>query len=419
MDDCKMTKFKVPLYKNQADALDKLSNGRVLVGDVGAGKSRTSLAYYIYKELKIGVKTSDNCLTYDFKDLSWYGKEKKHLYIITTAMKRDKLEWEDEGLPFGLTFNQDSPVDMHVDSWQNIKKYVDVKESYFIFDEQKLSTTGVWSKAFLQITKHNRWILLSATPGDCYSDYLTLFLAWGWFKNKTEFNREHCVYSRFSKYPKIERYINTVQLEKYRRFLLVIMPDQRTTERIHKNVFCDFDKAAYDIIFKKRWNPYDEEPIEDAGKMCLLLRKLVNLDDSRFQNLWYVFLRHKRVIVFYSFNAELEKLREFLNDKNVPFSEWNGQAHEAIPDTDSWVYLVNYMAGAEGWNCITTNCVVFFSQQYSYKIATQAAGRTDRINTPYHEQYYYHFTSNSSIDKAISLALKKKKNFNEKSFVKF
>lgn len=421
-----LTKFKVPLYKHQFDALDKMSNGKVLCGGVGSGKSRTSLAYYILKDLGIGKKNSDSSIgfsiEFDFKELDGYGDsgfKKRKLVIITTARKRDTLDWEEEAMPFGLSYNDASPVEILVDSWNNVSKYVGIKDSFFIFDEQRLVTMGTWAKAFLKIVKSNRWILLSATPGDSYNDYLTLFLAHGFYKNKTEFNREHIVFSRFSKYPKIERYVGTARLERYRKELLVPMPARRVTEQIHKNIRCEFDKDMYKTIYKDRWDPYEQCPIEDAGKMCLLLRKLVNTDPSRFENLWRIFLIHHKIIVFYNFNIELEMLRDFLNEKSVAFSEWNGHCHESIPDTDEWVYLVQYSAGNEGWNCILTNAMVFFSQNYSYKVMVQAAGRIDRINTPYTDLFYYHLVSTATIDKAILCALKKKRNFNESSFAKF
>ena len=122
------------------------------------------------------------------------------------------------------------------------------------------------------------------------------------------------------------------------------------------------------------------------------------------------------MIVFYSFDYERDILLNLAYGENVSVAEYSGHAHEAIPKTDRWVYLVNYSAGAEGFNCITTNCIVFYSQTYSYKTLLQATGRIDRLNTPYDDLYYYHLKSRSPIDLAIGKALKEKKTFNERRF---
>ena len=407
-----MLEYTVPLFEHQYNVLDKMHNGCILVGGVGSGKSRTSLAYYALKEIG-NCKKNDlqKTINYNLKDIT------SDLYIITTARKRDTLDWESECMPFGFTYNDDSNIHVHVDSWNNVHKYVDVKGAFFIFDEQRVVGYGTWTKSFLKISKNNRWILLSATPGDSWSDYIPVFVANGFYKNKTDFVNRHAVYSRFSRYPKIEKYIETNRLYRLRRELLVEMPFKRETEQIHLTKYCDYDTETYKTIFKDRWNPYDSCPIEDAGQCCLLLRKLVNLDKDRIRKVKVCLSEHEKVIIFYNFNAELDLLREMLDEEHIPYSEWNGHKHEPIIKGDRWVYLVQYNAGAEGWNCTDTDTIVFYSQNYSYKVMIQAAGRIDRMNTSFSRLYYYHFMSKSPIDRAIEYALRRKKNFNENKFV--
>ena len=407
----------IELYDYQLDAIEKMHNGCILCGGVGSGKSRTSLAYYF--------KEQGGCIyTKEYVPMK---KKPKDLYIITTARKRDTLEWEGELVPFLLSTHPERNTyygnKVIVDSWNNIKKYSDISGAFFIFDEQRVVGSGAWVKAFLKISKLNDWILLSATPGDSWQDYIPVFVANGFYKNRSEFIREHIVYSRFSKYPKVDRYINIGRLVRLRSRVLVDMDFKRSTISHHEDIFVDYDKQRYKEAMKTRWDPYKNEPIQQASGLCYVLRRIVNEDISRQEAVLKLFEKHHRMIIFYNFDYELDILKDLFipgwdDIENFELAEWNGHKHQPVPETDNWVYLVQYTAGAEGWNCITTDTIVFYSQNYSYKIMQQSSGRTDRLNTPFKDLFYYHLKSKSSIDLAISRSLKNKKKFNERSFIK-
>lgn len=399
------------LYPYQMDAVKKMKNGCILNGGVGSGKSRTSLFYY-FKENSGWIDETG------YKPM----KNPKDLYIITTARKRDTLEWEGELTHFLLSPDQELNYyknKVMIDSWNNIKKYKDVAGAFFIFDEQRVVGSGAWVKAFLNIARKNKWILLSATPGDTWSDYIPVFVANGFYKNKTEFSREHIVYSRFTKYPKVDRYINTGRLIRHRNDILVDMNFERSTISHHEDIFVQYDIVKYKEVSKTRWDPYKDEPIINAAELCYIWRRIVNSDESRQTALLELAEEHPRMIVFYNYNYELDILKGLYYGKNVKVAEWNGRKHEPVPETKQWVYLVQYTAGAEGWNCIKTDTIVFYSQNYSYKIMQQSAGRIDRLNTPFQHLYYYHLKSRSGIDLAISRALSQKKKFNESAYVKW
>lgn len=388
-----------------------MSNGCILCGGVGSGKSRTAIAYY-YKE-NGGDINSDTYVKM---------KNPKDLYIITTARKRDTKEWEGELPPFLLTTNPDLMIYKHriiVDSWNNIKKYKDIHGAFFIFDEQRVVGSGTWVKAFLNITRKNDWILLSATPGDTWQDYIPVFVANGFYKNKTEFIREHVIYSRFTKYPKIDKYIGTGRLIRLRNQILVDMDFDRKTKAHHEDVYVSYDIVRYKDVMRNRWDPYKNEPIQQASGLCYVLRKVVNTDESRQLALLELYEKHPKMIIFYNFDYELDILKSIYYGDDVQVAEWNGHKHQPVPDCKRWVYLVQYTAGAEGWNCIKTDTIVFYSQNYSYKIMEQSAGRIDRLNTPFMDLYYYHIKSRSGIDLAISKALQSKKKFNESRWVKW
>lgn len=398
----------------QLEAISNMKTGCILNGGVGSGKSLTSLSYYYLQN-----GGSETFLTGGkYKRM----KNPKDLYIITTARKRDTMEWEGELAPFLLSINSDTSDYKNkviVDSWNNIKKYKEVKGSFFIFDEQRVVGSGEWVKSFLKIAKSNDWILLSATPGDTWSDYIPVFIANGFYKNKTEFLREHAVFARFSKFPKVEKWIGTGKLNRYRRSILVDMNFKRKTKQHHEDIYVDYDKVTYKDVMKRRWDIWKDEPITNAGGLCYALRRIVNSDQSRALKLLEIFEDHPKMIVFYNFDYELDILKNLYYGENVTVAEWNGHKHEPTPRKGKWVYLVQYTAGAEGWNCITTDTIVFYSQNYSYKIMHQSAGRIDRMNTPFTDLYYYHLKTKSSIDIAIARALHDKKKFNENSFAKF
>ena len=405
----------IKLRDYQIDAISKMKTGCILNGGVGSGKSLTSLSYYYLKNGgDIGFLKGGDYIPME--------DPPKDLYIITTARKRDTLEWEGELSPFLLSVHNDKNAYSNkvvVDSWNNIQKYKDVKGAFFIFDEQRVVGSGAWVKAFLKISKVNEWILLSATPGDTWSDYIPVFIANGFYKNKTEFIREHVIYSRFCKFPKIDRYVNTGRLLRLRRQILIDMDFKRETIPHHEDIYVSYDVAMYKDITKRRWDIWKDEPITNASGLCYALRKVVNTHESRSEELLKIFKKHPKMIIFYNFDYELEILKNLDYGKGVKISEWNGHKHEPTPTTKSWVYLVQYTAGAEGWNCITTDTIVFYSQNYSYKIMLQSAGRIDRLNTPFTDLYYYHLKTRSGIDVAISKALRNKKKFNEKDFAGF
>lgn len=397
------------LYDYQLDAVRRMKNGCILCGGVGSGKSRTALAYYFIKN---GGELGD-----EYYPMS---NPPQDLIIITTARKRDTLEWEGECAPFLISPDRNVGLYQHrviIDSWNNIGKYKDEQNSFFIFDEQRVVGHGEWVKSFLKITKNNDWILLSATPGDSWQDYIPVFIANGFYKNRTQFNSEHIVWDHHVKFPKVDRYINTGRLIRLRNSILVDMDFQRKTTSHHVEIFTDYNAAEYKRILRDRWNIWDERPLETGGELCYALRRLVNSDESRSRAVMDILADHPKAIIFYGFDYELNILKHLPYMEGTVVSEWNGHKHQPVPDGDAWAYLVQYTAGCEGWNCIKTDTVIFYSQNYSYKVMEQASGRIDRLNTPFSDLYYYHLKSHASIDVSISRALKAKRDFNIGRFV--
>lgn len=398
----------------QMEAIHKMHNGCILNGGVGSGKSLTSLGYYYLQN----GGSEEFLLGGRYKKM----KKPKDLYIITTALKRDKFEWDQELSRFllskipGEDFYKNKVV---IDSWNNIKKYVNVTNSFFMFDEDHVTGYGEWVKAFLKITKHNEWIILSATPGDTWMDYIPVFVANGFFKNKTQFVNDHVVYDYRVKFPKVKQYLNVGRLIRLRKRILVDMDFNRPTVSHHEDVIVSYDISKYKEILRFRWDNEKNEPIKSPSELCYALRKVVNSDISREIAIMGIFEEHPKMIIFYNFDYELDILKSLFEQiDGVELGQWNGHEHTPVPESKSWIYLVQYNAGCEGWNCITTDTIIFYSQNYSYKTLMQACGRIDRMNTPFVDLYYYHLRSRAKIDLAIYQALLKKKNFNEGRFAK-
>lgn len=399
------------LYPHQKDAINKMFNGCVLNGTVGSGKSRTALYYYFSL---YGGSIDPNYIPM---------KEYVDLYIITTAKKKKDMEWEQEMVPFLLySPNEENsfyPIKVVVDSWQCMHKYEDAKGAFFIFDENKINGRGAWSKSFLKITRSNDWIVLSATNGDRVEDYETLFIAEGFVRNRTDFRNQFLIYSQYcTKFPKVEGYRNETRFFRLRDRILIDMDFRRHTVQHHNDIYCDYDMKKYKEVMKSRWDPFKQEPIAQASSLCYVLRKIVNCDESRQVTLLELLEDHPRAIIFYNFDDELDILLNLAYQPETEVAQYNGHKHDAVPTSERWVYIVNYNA-AEGWNNTSTDTIIFYSQNYSYKTMIQAAGRIDRLTTPFNDLHYFHLKSRSSIDLAISKALRTKKQFNERRFAGF
>lgn len=404
------------LGQHQIEAVNKLQNGNILCGGVGTGKSRTAIAYYICKvcDGRINSKTADQYLTIS---------RPTDLVIITTARKRDTFEWDEELAQFGLGRDRETSLfpelGIWIDSWNNIKKYEKFDDAFFIFDEQRVVGKGAWVKSFYKIAKRNKWILLTATPGDDWQDYIPVFVANGFYRNRSEFLSEHAVYNQYiTKFPKIDRYVGTKRLSRYRDQITVYMHYKKKTVPHTNYILVEYPRDLYKSVYKNRWNYITDQPIKNISELCALLRRTVNSDESRIEKVKELIRTHNRVIIFYNFDFELQILKDVGEELQIVTREWNGHEHQELPDTDEWIYLVQYAAGAEGWNCITTDTIIFYSLNYSYKATVQAAGRIDRLNTPFTDLNYYYIYSHSPIDLAIRRCLQQKKNFNETKFIK-
>lgn len=406
----------VQLRPFQVDCVKHLRSGKVLAAGVGAGKSIMSLYWYVTQCCAYDKSSNLNGELFKLKPSS------PDLYIITTAKKRISQEWNDELLRFNLIAGSNSHgmgnVYVTIDSWNNIRKYEGVKDAVFIFDEQRAIGSGVWAKAFVKIAKANKWLMCSATPADGWQDWCSIFIADGFHRNRTEFFRRHAVYSRFTKFPMITKWIDTDYLEKCRDAVLVTCTVPRDTERVWHDLTCGYDREAVKKAMKTRWNPETEAPFANANELVIYLRRLINTDKTRLSYASHVCKDHRRTIIFYSLNAELEEILKLESETGIKVYQFNGHKHDPLPEGSDWIYAVQFFSGSEGWNCTTTDTILYWSLPYSYKQFEQAAGRIDRLDTKYKILNYYVMKSFSPLDISIGRALSNKKDFNLRAFMK-
>ena len=254
------------------------------------------------------------------------------LYIITTAKKRDDEDWEREAALVGIK-------EVKVDSWNNIKKYSKISGGMFIFDEQRLVGSGVWVRSFYKIAKKNKWVLLSATPADTWMDLIPVFVANGFYKNRTHFIGTHVRYAPYVTFPKITGFLDLPRLKANRSKIFVLMPSKKHTRpHIHK-ITVDYNVDLVKFVLKNSWNPFKNEPIEHLSAETAICRRIINIAPSRIMKLLEIQEIAERLIIFYNLNFELDILRTWFRWRTT-VAEWNGWQHDPIPKNDNWVYLV-------------------------------------------------------------------------------
>lgn len=371
----------------QRDAVDRMHDGCVLLGRTGSGKTMTALGYW----LKVHAQ--------------------QDLYVVTTPAKRDAMEWEGDSAKLGQYLPPERVV-----SWNKIKDFEYLESAFVVFDEQRVSGSGKWVKSFLKIAKSNDWILLSATPGDVWIDWLPLFIANGFYRTRTQFTDRHVIWDPHTRYPRIKRYIEEDRLERCQEAICVYLASPNPISRMVHDELVSYDSRKYAEVTRKRWNPFEVRPMMDAGELCRVQRRIVLENVCREEALERLLKGHPRALVFYSYNYELEAIKAVCERLGRSYGQRNGHRHDPVPvSKEPWVYIVQYQS-ADAWNCISTNIAILYSLPYSWRQQEQAMGRIDRMNTPFDELHYYRLMTDSTIDNAILACLDRKETFNERVY---
>ena len=126
-----------------------------------------------------------------------------------------------------------------------------------------------------------------------------------------------------------------------------------------------------------------------------------------------------RIIVFYSFNCELDAIRKICTDAGRPIAEVNGSTKDltAYDENHDSVTLVQYQAGAMGLNLQKANIIVYFTPPVSSELYEQSKKRIHRIGQS-RPCFYYRLICENSIEGRIYETLEKRQDFTEKLFLK-
>lgn len=124
-----------------------------------------------------------------------------------------------------------------------------------------------------------------------------------------------------------------------------------------------------------------------------------------------------RLIVFYNFNAELEKLWDIANECNKPVSVVNGKERDTFNYTrdENSITFIQYQAGAMGLNLQKANRIIYYTPPLSSELFEQSKKRIHRIGQG-KTCFYYYLTCKGSVEEKIYKTLAMRKDFTDKLF---
>ena len=397
------------LYDFQKELLNKIEPNYILAADTGTGK--TMMAIHHYLRYGKGESLLIVCPPQKKKEGGWDRE-------IEFVCNHYGIEIEYETLSFGMI----------------AKRWKDYKGWFIVLDEchYAKNPTSQRGKATINLTKvSTHFLLLSATPSsNGWGDTIAYMIMFGYYKNKTQFLKEHAIYEDKYFGPKPIKVVSDFKdAEKLKEIY------QSFSIKLAKEECLDLPGIVFeDVSFKstKEYKIIEKDRILTVGDDDFLydsvpklqhgLRFYANQEDKLKYSEMLAEGTSENIIIFYYYQEEKNELKKIMKKLKKKVFEVSGQATE-LPDKSKWsglhnsVTLVQYMAGSAGIELQYANLVVFYTPTYSFQDYEQALGRAYRNGQTKKVTVYRYITKNT-VEEAIYGALKHKRDFTEALFRK-
>ena len=125
-----------------------------------------------------------------------------------------------------------------------------------------------------------------------------------------------------------------------------------------------------------------------------------------------------RLIVFYNFNEELQKMAELVEDRSISIVNGATKDLTAYEEHSNSITFVQYQAGAKGLNLQKANKIIYFTLTQSCEDWMQSKKRIHRMGQE-KTCFYYYLMCKKSVEEEILKALESGRDYTDNLFEKY
>lgn len=415
------------LFDYQQKIVDnELKPSSALFMEPGTGKTVTSLA--LFKKSK-QTKILVICILSKLQD--WQDDLKSECNIDAIILNK--------GTKKNTEILLENKSNAHIINFESVWRCKEIlkrvdKDTYIIVDEShKIKSVKSNIGKFMQklkIKTKYKCILTGTPQSRGYIDYFNQlsFIDMITVPFKT-FNDTFCVYEieQYNGFPfkKLIGYKNTKELDKIINENCVFFKRDIKNKQIPKEIDIKFDKPKKYAFFK-RVRIYEDFVADNASKLFVNLRKMCsgNIDKYEVDKQKIQWLEdfcenlNFRLVIFYNFNFEKDKIIELMKKLKIPYSQFNGAVKDLsnFNKYENGVVLCQYQSASLGLNdLVKSNVCILYSPSLNYTDYTQSKKRIDRIGQT-KKPLFYNLYCKDTIEEKILETIKKGQDFDNKMF---